>query len=77
MCIVFDIAVFLNMDQSGVLDEKLQVGLLVAWMGLFALFSSRKFTQPIKVPSWFPLSTLLMMGSFQNVYGSRSEVCNR
>ena len=34
--------------QSGVMDETAQVGLLAAWMALFALFASRKFTQPIK-----------------------------
>ncbi|KAG0627571.1 hypothetical protein M758_2G211400 [Ceratodon purpureus] len=33
---------------SGVMDEKVQLGLLAAWMALFALFASRKFTQPIK-----------------------------
>lgn len=34
--------------QSGVMDENVQLGLLAAWMALFGLFASRKFTQPIK-----------------------------
>lgn len=34
--------------QSGLMDETVQLGLLAAWMALFALFASRKFTQSIK-----------------------------
>jgi hypothetical protein len=34
--------------QSGVMDERVQLSLLAAWMALFALFASRKFSQPIK-----------------------------
>jgi len=33
---------------SGQMDETVQLGLLAAWMALFALFASRKFTQSIK-----------------------------
>ncbi|KAL3675946.1 hypothetical protein R1sor_025894 [Riccia sorocarpa] len=33
---------------SGVVDEKVKLGLLAAWIGLFAVFAARKFTQPIK-----------------------------
>lgn len=30
------------------MDDEVQLGLLAAWMALFAVFASRKFTQPIK-----------------------------
>jgi len=33
---------------TGVMDERVQLSLLAAWMALFALFASRKFSQPIK-----------------------------
>lgn len=33
---------------SGLMDDEVQLGLLAAWMALFAVFASRKFTQPIK-----------------------------
>ncbi|KAL2608190.1 hypothetical protein R1flu_026763 [Riccia fluitans] len=33
---------------SGVMDEKVKLGLLAAWIGLFVVFATRKFTQPIK-----------------------------
>lgn len=41
-------SVFL-MDQSGLMDDGVKVGLLGAWMALFVIFAARKFTQPIKV----------------------------
>ncbi|EFJ31711.1 hypothetical protein SELMODRAFT_169072 [Selaginella moellendorffii] len=33
---------------SGAMDDNVKQGLLAAWMGLFAVFAGRKFTQPIK-----------------------------
>lgn len=33
---------------TGLMDDKAKLGLLGVWMALFAVFASRKFTQPIK-----------------------------
>ncbi|KAG6545300.1 hypothetical protein Mapa_013262 [Marchantia paleacea] len=33
---------------SGAMDDKVKLGLLAAWIGLFTVFAARKFTQPIK-----------------------------
>ncbi|CAK9205011.1 unnamed protein product [Sphagnum troendelagicum] len=46
--LVFVIPTLLLGRLSGVMDEKVQFGLLLTWMALFSLFASRKFTQPIK-----------------------------